>query len=96
MFLLLCGSICCGSHDSAVVSLWSVLVAFLGFSYLIFVHTKREILFCLDLLALLYVVFCCVFVAFPCDVQGQVWCLMVSIFDLYLFFTLTIIANIGF
>ena len=79
---------------------WSVCGLFLWrffvFSYLIFVHTKREILFCLDLLALLYVVFCCVFVAFPCDVHGQGWCLIVSIFDLYLFFTLTIIANIGF
>ena len=29
-----------------------------------------------DLLALLYVMFYCVFVTFPCDVMGQVWCLM--------------------
>ena len=37
-----------------------------------------------DLLALLYVMFYCVFVTFPCGVLGQVWCLIVSIPDLCL------------
>ena len=37
-----------------------------------------------DLLALLYVMFSCVFVTSPCGVLGQVWCLIVSIPDLYL------------
>ena len=32
-----------------------------------------------DLLALLCVMFYCVFVTFPCGVLGQVWCLIVSI-----------------
>ena len=35
------------------------------------------------LLALLYKIFC-VFVTFPCDVLGQVWCLIASIPDLCL------------
>ena len=35
-----------------------------------------------DLLALLCVVFSCVFVAFPCGVLGRVWCLIVSTPDL--------------
>ena len=39
------------------------------------------------LLALLFAMFYCVFVTFPCGVLGQVWCLIVSIFDLCLFFT---------
>ena len=34
-------------------------------------------------LALLYVMFRCVFVTFPCGVLGQVWHLIVSIPDLY-------------
>ena len=37
-----------------------------------------------DLLALLYVMFSCVFVTFPCGVLGQVWYLIVSIPDLCL------------
>ena len=37
-----------------------------------------------DLLALLYVVFSCVFVTFPYGVLGQVWYLIVSIQDLCL------------
>ena len=37
-----------------------------------------------DLLALLYVMFYCVFVTFPCGVLGHVWCLIVSIPDLCL------------
>ena len=37
-----------------------------------------------DLLALLYVMFYCVFVTFPCADLGQVWCLFVSIPDLCL------------
>ena len=37
-----------------------------------------------DLLALLCVVFSCVFVTFPYDVPGQVWYLIVSIPDLCL------------
>ena len=37
-----------------------------------------------DLLALLYVMFYCVFVTFPCGVLGQVLCLIVSIPDLCL------------
>ena len=32
-----------------------------------------------DLLALLYMVFYCVFVTFPCGVLGRVWCLILSI-----------------
>ena len=35
-----------------------------------------------DLLALLCVMFNCVFVTFPCDILGQVWYLIVSIPDL--------------
>ena len=35
-------------------------------------------------LALLYVMFSCVFVIFPCGVLGQVWYLIVSIADLCL------------
>ena len=34
-----------------------------------------------DLLALLYVMFYCIFVTFPCDALGQVWCMIVSIPD---------------
>ena len=34
-----------------------------------------------NLLALLYVIFSCVFVTFPCGVLGQVWYLIVSIPD---------------
>ena len=37
-----------------------------------------------DLLALLCVMFYCVFVTFPCGVMGQVWCFIVSISDLCL------------
>ena len=37
-----------------------------------------------DHLALLYVMFYCVFVTFQCGVLGQVWCLIVSISDLCL------------
>ena len=37
-----------------------------------------------DLLALLYAMFSCVFVSFPCGVLGWVWCLIVSIPDLCL------------
>ena len=37
-----------------------------------------------DLLALLYVMFSCVFVTFPCGVLCQVWCLIISIPDLCL------------
>ena len=37
-----------------------------------------------ELLALLYVAFYRVFVTFPCDVLGRVWCLIVSIPDLCL------------
>ena len=37
-----------------------------------------------NLLALLYVMFSCVFVTFPCGVLGQVWYLIVSIPDLCL------------
>ena len=37
-----------------------------------------------SLLGLLYVMFCCVFVTFPCGVLGQVWYLIVSISDLCL------------
>ena len=35
-------------------------------------------------LALLYFTFYFVFVTFPCGVLGQVWCLIVSIHDLFL------------
>ena len=37
-----------------------------------------------NLLTLLYVMFSCVFVTFPCGVLGQVWYLIVSIPDLCL------------
>ena len=37
-----------------------------------------------NLLAVLYVMFSCVFVTFPCGVLGQVWYLIVSIPDLCL------------
>ena len=37
-----------------------------------------------DLLALLYVMFYCVFVTLRCGILGQVWCLSVSIPDLCL------------
>ena len=37
-----------------------------------------------DLLALLDMMFSCVFVTFPCDVLGKVWYLIVSIPDLCL------------
>ena len=37
-----------------------------------------------DLSALLFVIFYCVFVTFPCGAMGQVWCLIVSIPDLCL------------
>ena len=37
-----------------------------------------------DLLALLYVIFSCVFVTFPYGVLGQVWYLIVSIPDICL------------
>ena len=37
-----------------------------------------------DLLALLYVLFYCVFVTFPCGVLGQVWWLVASVPDLCL------------
>ena len=37
-----------------------------------------------DLLGLLCVMLYCVFVTFPCGVQGQAWCLIVSIPDLCL------------
>ena len=39
-----------------------------------------------DLLALLSVVFPCVYVTFPYGVSGQVWYLNVSIPDLYLLY----------
>ena len=35
-----------------------------------------------DLLALLCVMFYCVFITFPCDVLGQMWCLIVFFPDL--------------
>ena len=40
-----------------------------------------------NLLVLLYVMFSCVFVSFPCGVLGQVWYLFVSIADLCLLLT---------
>ena len=46
-----------------------------------------------DILALLYVMFCCVFVTFPCGVLGRVWCLIVSVPDLCL---LTYFVNLKF
>ena len=39
-----------------------------------------------DLLALLCVMFYCVFVTFPCGVIDYAWCLMASISDLYLLY----------
>ena len=52
-----------------------------------------------DLLALLCVMFYCVFVTFPCVVLGQVKCLIVSIPDLCLlsyFFDLTALVKTDF
>ena len=51
-----------------------------------------------DLLALLYVMFYCVFVTFPCGILGKVWRLIVSILDLCLlfyFYSVEIWNNIG-
>ena len=39
-----------------------------------------------DLLAILYAMFYCVFVTFPCVVLGKVWCLIVLILDLGILF----------
>ena len=36
----------------------------------------------MGLICYLYLMFNCVFVAFPCGILGQVWCLIVSIPDL--------------
>ena len=47
--------------------------------------TMINIVYKADLLAVLYVIFYCVFVTFPCGVLGQLWCLIVSIPDLCLF-----------
>ena len=47
-----------------------------------------------DLLALLYVMFNCVFVTFPCGVLGQMWCLIVSIHDLCLLSYFVIVQRI--
>ena len=41
-----------------------------------------------DLLAVLYVMFYCVFVPFQCGFLGQVWCFIVSIPDLCVLFYL--------
>ena len=73
------------------------------FSYLCFMfvcHTVLSVPYNLvvicwergDPLALLYVMFSCVFVTFPYGVLGQVWFLIVSIHDLCLppYFTFTI------
>ena len=52
----------------------------------LFVHCSRVVT-CwerADLLALLFVMYYCVFVTLPCAVLGQVWCLIVSIHDLCL------------
>ena len=65
------------------------------FLYLCFLFVVCSCLFighslvvtCLEragLLALLCVMFYCVFVTFACDVLGQVWCLIVPISDLCL------------
>ena len=59
------------------------------FCYLCFVFVLFSCLFIAlweraGLLALLFALFYCVFVTFPCGVLGQVWCLIVSITDLCL------------
>ena len=46
------------------------------------------------LLALLCVVFSCAFVTFPYGVPGQVWCLIVSIPDLYITLYFQFIFNV--
>ena len=50
----------------------------------VFVCSLLPVVTCLeiaDLFALLCVMFCCVFVAFPCGILGQAWCLIVLIPD---------------
>ena len=57
-------------------------------AYLVFLFVRYSLVITcwerVDLLALLYVMFYCVFVIFPCGVLGQVWCLILSIPDLCL------------
>ena len=65
--------------SKAKLPLWIV------FGYLFFVFSLQPYDHQLGrsgLLARLYVKFSCVFVSFPCGVQGQVWCLIVLIPDL--------------
>ena len=49
-----------------------------------------------DLVALIRVMFYCVFVTFPYGVLGQVWYLIVTIPDICLLFCLTLNQSIGF
>ena len=50
------------------------------------VHCSLGVTYCerANLLALLYVMFYCVFITFPCGVLGHVWGLIVSIPDICL------------
>ena len=65
----------CFFCGSSVLFMFSVCHFFLSVHFgLVVTRLKRA-----DLLSLLYVMFYCVFVSFPCGVLGQVWCLIVSI-----------------
>ena len=74
-------------HSKAVLLLWILLlfmfhVCHAGMSVhcsLVVTYWERA-----DILVLLYVMFSCVFVTFPCGVLGQVWYLIVLIPDLCL------------
>ena len=63
-----------------IVFMFHVCYAFLSVHYSLVVTCWKRV----NLLALLYVIFSCVFVTFLCGVLGQVWYLIVSIPHLYL------------
>ena len=70
----------------AVLLLWIIFVIYVS------CHVLLSVCFSLvvtcwesaDLLALLYVMFYCVFVTFPCGVLGLVWCCQILIFASFL------------
>ena len=66
---------------------WAFVDLFCYLCFVLSVHCSLVVI-CwerADLVALLYVMFYCVFVTFPCGILGQVWYLIVSIPDLCLF-----------
>ena len=68
--------------------MWIIFLLFMFRVCLVFLSVHRSLVVTCwemaDLLALLYVMFYCVFVTFPCGVLGQEWCLIVSIPDVCL------------